>query len=69
MHALIDGETRIAADAEAFQSFFEVLPHALRDPDLRGRVAALYEATARPCCAVSTRPTRRGRGCGRSPCS
>ncbi|MFA4965439.1 MAG: TetR/AcrR family transcriptional regulator [Thermoleophilia bacterium] len=43
VHALIDGETRIAADAEAFQSFFDALPHALRDPALRGRVAALYE--------------------------
>jgi AcrR family transcriptional regulator len=43
VRALIDGETRIAADAESFQSFFDVLPHALRDPDLRGRVAALYD--------------------------
>jgi AcrR family transcriptional regulator len=43
VHALIDGETRIAADAESFQSFFDVLPHALRDPDLRERVAALYD--------------------------
>jgi AcrR family transcriptional regulator len=43
IRALIDGETRIAADAESFQSFFEILPHALRDPDLRGRVAALYD--------------------------
>ena len=43
IHALIDGETRIAADAESFQSYFDVLPHALRDPDLRVRVAALYE--------------------------
>ncbi len=43
VHALIDGETRIAADAESFRSFFEILPHALRDPDLRGRVAALYD--------------------------
>jgi AcrR family transcriptional regulator len=43
VHALIDGETRIAADAESFQAFFEALPHALRDPDLRPRVAALYE--------------------------
>ena len=43
IHALIDGETRIAADAEAYQSFFEVLPHALRDEDLRERVAALYD--------------------------
>jgi AcrR family transcriptional regulator len=43
VHVLIDGESRIAADAESFQSFFDVLPHALRDPDLRGRVAALYD--------------------------
>lgn len=43
IHALIDGESRIAADSESFQSFFDVLPHALRDPDLRGRVAALYD--------------------------
>ncbi len=43
LHALIDGETRIAADAEAFQSYFEVLPHALREPALRQRVAALYD--------------------------
>ena len=43
VRALIDGETRIISDAEAFQSFFDVLPHALRDSDLRERVAALYE--------------------------
>jgi AcrR family transcriptional regulator len=43
IHALIDGETRIAADAESYQSFFEVLPYALRDEDLRERVAALYD--------------------------
>ena len=43
VQALIDGETRIAADSESFQSFFEILPHALRDPDLRERVAALYD--------------------------
>lgn len=43
VRALIDGETRIIGDAEWFQSFSDVLPHALRDPDLRERVAALYE--------------------------
>ena len=43
VHALIDGESRISADAESFQSFFEVLPHVLRDPDLRARVAGLYD--------------------------
>jgi len=42
VHALIDGEARIVADAQSFQAFFEILPHALRDPDLRDRVAALY---------------------------
>ena len=43
VRALIDGETRIAADAESFLAFFEILPHALREPDLRERVAALYD--------------------------
>jgi AcrR family transcriptional regulator len=43
IHALIDGETRIAADVDSYQSFFEVLPHALREGDLRERVAALYD--------------------------
>jgi AcrR family transcriptional regulator len=43
VHALIDGETRIAADVEPFQLFFDVLPHALREPELRERMAALYD--------------------------
>lgn len=43
IHALIDGEARIAADTRSFLSFFEILPHALRDPVLRPRVAALYD--------------------------
>lgn len=42
LRALIEGETRIAMDEASFQSFFEVLPYALRDPGLRPRVAALY---------------------------
>jgi len=52
VHALIDGEARIVADAESFQAFFEILPHALRNPDMRGRVAALYDGyreTVRRC--------------------
>lgn len=52
VHALIDGEARIVADAESFQAFFEILPQALRDPDLRDRVAALYHGyreTVRRC--------------------
>ncbi len=42
VHALMAGEARIVADAQSFQAFFEILPHALRDPALRDRVAALY---------------------------
>ena len=43
LHALIDGEVRIADDLASFRAFFELLPHALRDERLRPRVAALYE--------------------------
>lgn len=43
LQALLEGETRIVADASTFQAFFEVLPYALRDPALRRRVAALYD--------------------------
>jgi len=43
VHVLMDGESRIVADAESFQAFFEILPHALRDPALRRRVATLYD--------------------------
>jgi AcrR family transcriptional regulator len=52
VRALLDGESRIVADAESFQAFFEVLPHALRNPSLRPRVAALYDGyrkTVRRC--------------------
>jgi AcrR family transcriptional regulator len=52
VHALIDGEARIVADAESFQAFFEILPHALRNADMRARVAALYDGyreTVRRC--------------------
>jgi AcrR family transcriptional regulator len=44
IHALVEGEQRISADVQAFTGFFEVLPHALRDPSLRPRVAGLYES-------------------------
>jgi AcrR family transcriptional regulator len=52
VHALLDGELRIVADAESFRAFFEVLPYALRVPALRQRVAALYDGyreTVRRC--------------------
>lgn len=61
IHALIDGETRIAADSESFQSFFDILPQALRDPDLRERVAALYDGyreTVLRCLAADDAATR-----------
>jgi AcrR family transcriptional regulator len=44
VQALVEGEQRISADVQAFTGFFEVLPHALRDPALRPRVAGLYES-------------------------
>ena len=69
LHTPIDGETRIAADAESFQSFFDVLPHALREAALRERVAALYEGYRARCCAASAPTTTRRAGiCVRSPC-
>jgi AcrR family transcriptional regulator len=42
LHALIDGEVRIADDAETYRSFLAILPHALRDERLREPVAELY---------------------------
>jgi hypothetical protein len=30
-------------DADSFRGFFDILPHAFRDPELRGRLFALYE--------------------------
>ncbi len=43
IHALVDAETRIAADVGSFRVFFEILPHVLRDEELRPRVARLYD--------------------------
>jgi AcrR family transcriptional regulator len=39
----LEGQTRLAADAEGFLVFFDLLPHVIRDERLRERVAALYE--------------------------
>ena len=39
----VEGQTRLAADAEGFLVFFDLLPHVIRDERLRERVAALYE--------------------------
>ena len=39
---LVDEMRRMAASAEDFQVFYELLPHALRDEALRRRMAMLY---------------------------
>jgi AcrR family transcriptional regulator len=63
LHALIDGEVRIADDLEAFRSFFAILPYALRDERLRERVSGLYEGyreTVLRCVAAAGRDEPRG---------
>lgn len=40
---LVDGDLRMAEDTAAFRDFYEILPHALSDEELRARVADLYE--------------------------
>ena len=42
LHAYIQG-TRELMEMPGFMDFFDVLPHALRDGALRGRIAELYE--------------------------
>lgn len=62
LHALIDGEARIAGDLESFRSFFAILPHALRDERLREHVARLYEGyreTVLRCVAAAGQEERR----------
>jgi AcrR family transcriptional regulator len=39
---LVEEMQRMAAWAEDFQVFYELLPHALRDDELRGRLAMLF---------------------------
>lgn len=41
LHAYIAG-TRAVMETPEFLAFFDVLPHALRDPELRRRIADLY---------------------------
>lgn len=40
---LLDGDRRMAEDSAGYRDFFEILPHALKDEDLRARVAELYD--------------------------
>jgi AcrR family transcriptional regulator len=42
VHALVDADRGLADDSPAFRDFFTIVPHALRDDELRPRVAALY---------------------------
>jgi AcrR family transcriptional regulator len=41
-HELIEAQRAMSADKRAFQVFFEILPHALRQKSLRKRGADLY---------------------------
>jgi len=43
VRALIDADRRLAEDLGSFRDFFTILPHALRDEELRERVARLYD--------------------------
>ena len=43
LHAAMVGIRRMILDADSFRGFFDILPHAFRDPELRARLFALYE--------------------------
>jgi AcrR family transcriptional regulator len=43
LHAAMVGIRRMIVDADSFRGFFDILPHAFRDPELRSRLFALYE--------------------------
>ena len=42
LHAAIEGMRGMIACADAFRGFFDILPHAFREPELRARILALY---------------------------
>lgn len=42
VHYVIEGFKRITLAADAQRGWFDVLPHAFRDPELRERICALY---------------------------
>jgi AcrR family transcriptional regulator len=42
VHVVIEGKRHIITTTDSFHAFFEILPHALRDDDLRRRLAASY---------------------------
>jgi AcrR family transcriptional regulator len=43
LHEAMVGIRRMILDADSFRGFFDILPHAFRDPELRARLFALYE--------------------------
>jgi AcrR family transcriptional regulator len=43
VRALVDADRRLTEDLDSFRDFFTILPHALRDDELRERVARLYD--------------------------
>jgi AcrR family transcriptional regulator len=43
LHAAMVGIRRMILDADSFRGFFDIFPHALREPELRARLFALYE--------------------------
>ena len=42
LHVAMEGIRRMILDADSFRGFFDILPHAFRDPELRERVWGLY---------------------------
>jgi AcrR family transcriptional regulator len=43
VHGLVAGDRRLVDDRAAFRDFFAILPHVVLDPELRERVAGLYD--------------------------
>jgi AcrR family transcriptional regulator len=42
VHAVIQSKTRMITANDTFRTFFDILPHALRDADLRERILSVY---------------------------
>jgi AcrR family transcriptional regulator len=42
LHVAMDGIRRMILDADSFRGFFDILPHAFREPELRERMWNLY---------------------------
>jgi AcrR family transcriptional regulator len=42
LHAAIEGIRGMIVEAHSFQGWFDILPYAFRDPELRTRMSALY---------------------------